>query len=175
MVGMPYLAFLPAVSEDLYSAGAAGYGVLSACSAVGAVIAGLLTGPTRRRLGAWRLVVGAGGLFGFSLTILAVCPTFALAAVVLLLLGAGLLTFQTVTQSLLMTLGDATFHGRIQSLVVLSFGGFGLVALPLGTLADTVGLKVTFAGMGLFVLGVIAAFAAFSRPYRRRSQLRDLG
>ena len=175
MVGMPYLAFLPAVSEDLYSAGAAGYGVLSACSAVGAVIAGLLIGPTRRRLGPWRLVLGAGGLFGFSLTMLAVCPTFALAAVVLLLLGAGLLTFQTVTQSLLMTLGDEMFHGRIQSLVVLSFGGFGLVALPLGALADTVGLKETFAGMGLFVLGVIAAFAAFSRPYRRRSQLRDLG
>jgi membrane protein implicated in regulation of membrane protease activity len=68
------------------------------------------------------------------------------------------------------------FHGRIQGLIMLSFGAFGIAALPLGLLADAVGLRWTLASMGAAVLSFVVLFAVRGR---RRitggSRLRDLG
>lgn len=175
MIGLPYLAFLPAVADGLFDVGSVGYGLLSASSAAGAVASGLLVGRLRRRLGQWPLVVLAGAVFGLGVLALALAPSFLVAVLVLLPLGAGLLVFQTGTQSLLMALSDLEFHGRIQGLVMLSFGGFGIIALPLGLLADAVGLRETFAGMGTCVLLSVAVFALVSRRHWGHTRLRDLG
>ena len=61
----------------------------------------------------------------------------------------GGLVFQTTTQSLMLSLSDTEYHGRMQSMVVLGFSGFGLAALPLGALADAVTLELTLALMGV--------------------------
>jgi MFS family permease len=175
MIGLPYLAFLPTVADGLFDVGSAGYGVLSASSAVGAVAAGFLVGRLRRWLGPWRLVVAAGALFGTGILVLALAPSFLVAVLVLVPIGAGLLVFQTATQALLMALSDVTFHGRIQGLVMLGFGGFGLIALPFGLLADAIGLRQTFAGMGVGVLLVVTSFAVGSRRHWDESRLLDLG
>ena len=82
--------------------------------------------------------------------------------------GAAGLVFQTTTQSLMLTLSDIDYHGRMQSMVVLGFSGFGLAALPLGMLADAVTLEVTLAGMGVVVLVVSGAFSAKRVQHRRR-------
>ncbi len=175
MVGLPYLAFLPTVADGLFDVGPAGYGLLSASSALGAVLAGLLTGRLRRRVGPWQLVAGSGMLFGAGVASLAVAPSFVVAVLLLVPVGAGLLVFQTLTQSLLMTLSDVEFHGRIQGLVMLSFAGFGIVALPLGLMADAIGLRAAFAAMGGCVLLCVACFAAASRRHWSQLNLRDLG
>jgi MFS family permease len=175
MIGMPYLAFMPAVADGLFDAGSIGYGALSAASAVGAVGAGLVVGSLRRRLGPWRMVVVSGGLAGATLVGLAVAPSFALAVVMVIPLGAGFMVFQTATQALLMALSDLSYHGRIQGLVMLSFGGFGVVALPLGLLADAIGLRQTFAGMGGGVLLVVLAFTLSSRRHWSQARLRNVG
>jgi MFS family permease len=165
MLGLPYLAFLPTLSEGIFEAGPVGYGLLSASSAVGAVLAGLVTGRLRRRVDPWKLVAASGMVFGAGVASLAIAPSFLVAVLLLVPVGAGLLVFQTLTQSLLMTLSDVEFHGRIQGLVMLSFAGFGIVALPLGLLADAISLRVTFAAMGGCVLLCVAGFAAVSRRY----------
>lgn len=175
MVGLPYLAFLPSVSDGLFDTGSAGYGLLSASSAVGAVVAGLVVGRVRRRTGPWPLVVLSGVVFGLAIVLLSLAPSFSIAALALVPVGAGLLVFQTMTQSLLMSLSDVTFHGRIQGLVMLSFAGFGIVALPLGLLADAVGLRQTFAGMGVVVLLSMGVFTLLSRPYWSQSRLSEMG
>jgi MFS family permease len=175
MIGLPYLAFLPAVSDGLFDVGSAGYGALSASSAVGAVAAGLFVGILRRRLGPWRLIVAAGGVFGLAILGLGAAPSFLLALVVLVPLGAALMVFQTSSQALLMSLSDLTYHGRIQGLVMLSFGGFGVIALPLGLVADAIGLRETFAGMGVVVVATVAVFAMVSRRHWGQSRLLDVG
>lgn len=175
MLGFPYVAFLPAVAEDLFDVGSAGYGLISATSAAGAVAAGLLIGRLRRWLGAWRLVVVAGAVSGVGLLCLAAAPTFPIAVLAVLPIGAGMLVFQTGTQALLLALSDVTLHGRVQSLVMLSFGIFGVVALPLGVLADAIGLRPTFTGMGVSVLLVLALFLLVSRKHWSSTRLLDLG
>ena len=80
--------------------------------------------------------------------------------------------FQTTTQSQMLALSDVDYHGRMQSMVVLGFSGFGLAALPLGLLADAITLEATLAAMGVVVLAVTGAFvaqaAAAPPPARQR-------
>jgi predicted MFS family arabinose efflux permease len=158
------------------ASGSAGYGVLSATSAVGAVVAGLLVGRRSSRRRETHLFVLAGGVLGLSLAALAVAPGFVVAVLALLVVGGAMLAFQTTNQSLLLAMSDMEFHGRIQGLIMLSFGAFGIAALPLGLLADAVGLRWTLAAMGVGALAFVVIFAVRGR--RRiadANQLRDLG
>jgi len=163
MMGMPYLAFMPTIASDLFGLGSAGYGVLSATSAVGGVAAGLFLG----RRGSWvrrrRVFVAAGAAFGLAVCTLAIAPTASVAVVVLLAVGAAMLAFQTSNQSQLLDLADPEYHGRVQGLVMLSFGAFGIAALPLGLLADLIGLRWTLGGMGAGVIAVVALYAVAGR------------
>jgi MFS family permease len=163
MLGMPYLAFMPTIASDLFGLGSLGYGVLSATSAVGGVAAGLLLG----RRGAWvrrtRVFVGAGTVFGLAVCALSVAPDTYVAVPVLLAVGGAMLAFQTSNQSQLLDLAEPEYQGRVQGLVMLSFGAFGIAALPLGLLADLVGLRWTLAGMGTGVVLVVVLYALAGR------------
>jgi MFS family permease len=176
MFGLPYLAFLPTVASDLFGLGSAGYGILSATSAVGAVVTGLLLARRSSRSHETRLFAVAATVFGLALAGLAVAPTFGVAIVALCIIGGAMLAFQTTNQSLLLSLSDMEFHGRIQGLIMLSFGAFGIAALPLGLLADAVGLRWTLAGMGGAVVLFVLIFVLTSRrQIATAGRLRDLG
>jgi MFS family permease len=176
MLGLPYLAFLPTVASDLFDLGSAGYGVMSAMSAVGAVLTGLLLGRRSHRRRETRTLVVAGVAFGIALAGMALAPNIWFAVVALLVVGGANLAFQTTSQALLLSLSDMAFHGRIQGLVMLSFGAFGIAALPLGVLADMIGVRWTFGGMAVGVLAVVAAFALTSRRWVDASdRLGDVG
>jgi MFS family permease len=175
MAGLPYLAFLPAVASDLFDLGSVGYGLLSASSAVGAVVTGLALGRRSHRGDQRRILIAAGVVFGLALAGMAAAPTFAVAVLALVVVGGALLAFQTTSQALLLALSDVEFHGRVQGLVMLSFGAFGVAALPLGVLADVVGPRWTLAGMGLLVVLIVLAFAVVSRRTSAATRLLDLG
>ncbi len=174
MAGLPYLAFLPTVASDLFGLGAAGYGLLSASSAAGAVIMGLVLSRPRHFGDQRKILIGSGASFGLALMAMAVAPSPALAVLFLILLGGALLAFQTTNQAMLLSLSDMRFHGRIQGLVMLSFAAFGLAALPLGILADLIGLRWTLAVMGLLVIAVVMMFAVVSRRSHHPVRLADL-
>ena len=50
---------------------------------------------------------------------------------------------------------EPRYVGRVISLTMLSFGGFGLMALPIGYLADAFGERATVAGSGVAVCVVV--------------------
>lgn len=175
MVGYPYFAFLPSVADGIFDEGSGGYGVLSAVSAAGALVGGLITARSGGRHDPWKFVTLSGFGFGLSVIALGLMPAFGLAAVVLMFIGAFSLTFQTMTNSLLLNLSDFEYHGRIQSLVMLGFSGFGIAALPLGLLADAVGLRATLVGMGLVVVGFMTVFVLRRRRFSEREVVLDLG
>jgi MFS family permease len=175
MAGFPYMAFLPAVAVDLFDVGSGGYGAMSAVTSVGAVVAGLLL-ARRPPVDAW-LAMGVAGLaFAGGIAALGLAPSFGMALFVLPVIGAAGLTFQSTNQTLLLTLSSFEYHGRLQSLVMLGFSGFGIAALPLGLLADEVGLRPTLAAMGTVVGGIVVLFMLRCRQYRHASTVaRDFG
>jgi MFS family permease len=168
IVGFPYMTFLPTLADERYDVGAGGYGVMSGVAGLGAVAAGILAPRGRCSIQRpWATVAIAGMVFGVALIALAGAVTYPLALVALVAIGASGLVFQTTTQSLMLTLSDIEYHGRMQSMVVLGFSGFGLAALPLGLLADAITLELTMALMGGVVLLVTGAFAAQRVKHRR--------
>jgi MFS family permease len=168
MIGFPFLAFLPRFTTEVLGAGSAGYGFLAASSAVGAVAVSIyIAGRGTGRI-AWRIQAISGIAFGASLVVLAISPTYFTAVFAIVAVGAASAGFQAMNNSLVLALTELEFHGRVQSLMMLSFSGFGMAALPLGALADHIGLRETLALMGAAVVAAMIAFLVTTRHTRRR-------
>lgn len=167
MIGFPFQAFLPTLAEDTYDVGAIGYGVMSALVGVGAVCAGATNARFGRGARTMRVICASGLAFGIFLILLGAAGSYGFALATLAALGGAALLFQTSSQSRLLQMSPMEYHGRLQSLVVLGFSGYGLAALPLGLLADAIGLGATFGAMGAAVIVVITTFAVFTLRQRR--------
>jgi MFS family permease len=168
MVGFPFVAFLPRLATETLDVGSAGYGFLAAASAVGAVFVSLYIAGRSSGRAAWRIQAISGFMFGVMLIALAVAPSYILAVAMVAGVGAASAGFQAMNNSLVLTLSELEYHGRVQSLMMLSFSGFGMAALPLGALADRIGLRQTMAGMGGAVVVAMAIYMVISRRARQR-------
>jgi MFS family permease len=163
MVAFPYVVFLPALASEVYDVGSSGYGVLSAASAFGALgasvfIASRADGPT-----AWRTQAAAGAAFAVSVAALGLVSSYALALVAVAVVGAASSGFQSLNNALVLSSSDPAYHGRVQSLMMLSFSGFGIAALPIGLLADAIGITTTLTGMGVIALVAIGYYVLARR------------
>ena len=168
MIGFPYMAFLPRFADSIFDQGAAGYGALSAMSAVGAVCMALFVARRAGGAQARRIQTTSGFALGGSLVLFAATPNFAAALAVVFLVGASAAGFQSMNNSLVLALSDFEYHGRIQSMMLLSFSGFGMAALPLGALADAIGLRQTLAAMGVATMVCMVAYWLARRPHLRQ-------
>ena len=162
-IGFPHTAFLPTVAEDIYNAGSQGLGLLTAAAALGAVpVALALANTQRHRLRP--LQTRAAIVFGATLAVFALMPNFLAALAVFAVVGASSTAFQALNNSLVLTTSPVEYHGRVQSLLMLSFTGFAIASLPIGAVADEVGIRPTLAALGLMVIAV----ALFGKLFERR-------
>jgi MFS family permease len=175
MVGFPYLTFLPTLADDRFGVGAIGFGVMSGIAGLGAVVAGSLDASFNRGSRPWRTIAIAGTAFGLGMIGLGLADSFVVALVALAAIGASGLVFQTSSQALMLRISALEYHGRLQSMVILGFSGFGLAALPLGILADAVSLRTTLVGMGLVILMMSGAFALTRFRLRRQPPAVEFG
>ncbi len=150
LIGFPHVAFLPVVADDLFDAGSTGFGILTTAAAVGALAVSLALADVAPRRVPFLQSAGAVA-FGASLVLFGLAPTFALALVAMVAVGATSAAFQSLNNSLVLTSTPVEYHGRVQSLLMLGFSGFGLAALPIGLIADAAGLRPTLVVMGALV------------------------
>ncbi len=167
MVGFPYVTVMPGLLENELGQGAEAFAFLSLVSAVGALAASL--GVARyadHRIA--RVLFGCMGLlFGSGVVALATVPSYEIAALVVFFVGLGFGGFMTLNGAVIVRSTDPLFFGRVMSLTMLAFGGFGLMALPIGVLADTIGERGALAVLGGLVCAMVSGFAlhsARSRP-----------
>lgn len=176
MVGFPYLTFLPTMADERFEIGAGGYGVMAGSAGFGAVLGGVVNSRFPiMRLRPWRTIAISGGMFGVGMVGLGAAHVLPLSICALIVLGGSALIFQTTSQSLMLTLSAYEYHGRLQSMVVLGFSGFGLAALPLGVVADSISLPVTLALMGVAIGAIVVAFATMHVRHRGRLLSVELG
>jgi predicted MFS family arabinose efflux permease len=171
IVGFPYLAFLPFVAADIFDVGSGGYGVMSAVSAAAAVIATFWLAGRVNRGSVWHLQAMCGIAFSVGLVLLGIVPEFAMALVVLFFVGGATSGFQATNSSLVLTETDLEYHGRVQSLLMTAFAISSIVSLPLGIVADAVGLRETLVAMGVVCLGAMLAYVVARRRYVARENL----
>ena len=87
------------------------------------------------------------------------------------LVGYGSGGFQSLNSAVIAHYTEVDYIGRVMSLVLLAFAGFGLMSLPYGFLADRWGEPETLLLMGLVVLGLCGIFSVLLS--RRRKVFAD--
>ncbi len=150
----PFQSFLPSLTEDIYDAGSEGLGALSAAQAVGAVIAVVLVAGIAGRASAWGQQLLLALAFGASVTLLGFASNFATGLGAILVVGACSAGFQSLNNALAISYADSRYHGRVQSLAMLSWSLFGIASMPIGVVADLIGIRET-----LMIAGVASVVA----------------
>ena len=152
MFGFNYVAFIPAMVKDVFGfdgdQGNTWIGVLSMASALGAVAVSIpLASRADSDKAKWLMAV-SGFAFGGAVVALATSPNIAVAFGVIVVIGAATTVYQSLSSTLALQMSEDQFQGRVQSIMQLSFAAFGMVALPLGVLAEFITLRWTIVVMG---------------------------
>lgn len=156
----PYATLMPVVAREVYGGGPHTLGWLLSAAGAGA-IAGTLALAAREctsgyeRIAAITAVAAVTGLLGIACE-----PPYALALVLMALVGGGMMTTAAALNSLLQLVVDPPLRGRAMSLYVLAFVGvFPLGALASGLLAERFGVQTTLALAGVVALTVTLHYA----------------
>jgi MFS family permease len=163
MFGFNYVAFIPALVKDVFGLSDGYVGVLMSASAIGAVIVALWVARHADGPRAMHLMLVSGGAFGVGVIVLGVAPTFWIGFVIVGFIGAGATGYQSLSNTIALSLSDEGHRGRVQSLLMLSFAGFGIAALPLGLLAEVIGLRLAIVLMGIVATTACGAYALSER------------
>ena len=161
--GFNYVSFLPALILGELGMGNGSLGLAMSIGAIGAVAVALPIARHADTAGAGRIMVIAGLLFGASVIALGVAPSYLSALAVVAVAGAATTAYQSLSNTLALSLTDDGIEGRVQSLLMLSFAGFGIAARPLGALAEVIGLRPTMVLMGSVTTLAAVAFVVGSR------------
>ncbi len=167
MFGFNYVAFVPALVKGDFGLGDGMVGLLMSASSIGAVAVSLPLAARADGPGAWRLMVGAGVVFGAGVMALGIAPWFWVAVLVTVVVGGGTTGYQSLSNTIALGMTEDSHRGRVQSLMMLSFAGFGIAAAPLGFLAEVVGLRTAIELMGAITLGAVVIYATLEYRLHR--------
>lgn len=154
----PLQDMLPGFAGGVFGTGASGLAWLTASMGVGATISAAWIAIYGRLSGLTMAVLL--GCLGQALTTLGFVATdnFWVAVVFALFWGTCLNVMGTCTQALVQTAVDDNIRGRVMGLYTLIYRGTPAIgALLVGTLAEGLGLRLTFAIAALFCLAAWAA------------------
>lgn len=163
MFGFSYLTFIPAIVEGEFGLGEQEVGFFTSAASVGALLAAIWVAGIADSPRAPMLMSVAGVLFGLAIIAVGLAPVYLLAVGFAVVGGAGTTVFQTLSNTLALTASTPEYQGRVQSIMQLGFAGFGLASLPLGVLAEQIGLRPTLMIMGAMTAASVLCFALLGR------------
>jgi MFS family permease len=152
-----YLTFIPLYARDILGTGPAGLGLLTGAIGVGALVGALSLASMRPSGGSGRLVVGALGIVGASLTVFAVSRSLPVSMIALAFIGGFQVNFYSTTNTLIQVLVPARLRGRVLSLYMLtSIGLIPIANLVGGALAEAIGVEAVLAAGGVITVAIAA-------------------
>src|SRR5690242_19210235 len=160
-MGMPYSVLMPVVAARTLHGGPHTLGFLMTASGVGAVGGALYMASRRSVLGLGRAMVVSTLTFGAGLIVFGFVRALWLALLVLPIVGVGFMTEMASTNTILQTIVEERFRGRVMAFYAMAFlGSAPLGSLIAGAVAARVGASATIVAGGVACLlgGVWFAF-----------------
>ncbi len=154
LVGFPHVSLLPGLVENEFGIDSQEVSSLFVASALGALFASVTVARFADSERAIAIYTGMALLFAVGLVALAHSPSMLWANAFMLLIGLGNGGFQSLNSAVIARETAPEYMGRVMSLTLIAFAGFGLMALPFGVLADQIGEPSTLLSMGLVVFGI---------------------
>ena len=152
MFGVSYLTLAPAIARDVLGLGGQGLGLLLAANGVGYLAGTLLVAAmsgTRRR---GRIVVLGVAGYGVGIVCFALSGQAILSGGLILLLGLVASVYATLNDTLVQTLVDDEYRGRVLAVYSMLWGLTPIGALEAGLLASSVGVQAALAVNGAVIL-----------------------
>lgn len=159
IVARPYIQLLPAFVKSTIKGGPDSLGVLMAASGAGALAGSVAVAFIGARRHRGRMVVVCATVAGLSLAVFSQTKVVWAGALVLLALGASIMLFMGMTNTLLQSYTPLEMRGRVMALYTMIFLGFmPLGSWLLGTIATfaTLPLTLAVAGTLVFLAGLSA-------------------
>jgi MFS family permease len=128
-LGFNFQVILPLLATRTFDGGAGTYTALAVAMAAGSV-AGALAAGARGRVGRG-LLVGSAVAFACLAALAATAPSLALAAALLVPLGAATVTFAAAINSSLQLTADPSMRGRVMALYSIVFLGSAPIGAPI--------------------------------------------
>jgi MFS family permease len=151
--GMPYLFLLPGYVADVFGGGGSEVGLLISISAVGSLAGALVLAsiPGRRR---GMLLLAATMLLAVALFAFPQTANYWVAAAVIVAVGIGSALRQALSQGLIQAYVDNAYRGRVMSVFMTQFSIMQMSTFFIGVIAETVGIRVAFASLGVGLAAV---------------------
>jgi MFS family permease len=138
--GVPYTVLMPAVVAQTLGGGPDLLGWLMGASGVGALSGALYLASRETVVGLGRVILVGALAFGIGLVAFSVTRSVWLAAPLLAFAGAGFIIQAASTNTIIQTIVDEQFRGRVMAFYTMAFFG----SVPVGSLIS--GIVATYIG-----------------------------
>ena len=165
--GFAYEAVMPAMARDELGVAEVGLGALRFATGAGAVAGTIvltMLGDFRRK---GPLLLGIAFGYGLGLLGLSISPTFAVAVVLVTMVGAMAAMFDAMEWTLLQANVPDNMRGRVIGGWVFAIGFGWLGHMAMGVVGEAVGVRWAIGGAGVVVITASLAALAFAPVLRR--------
>ena len=167
LLASPFRSLLPVFVVDVYHRESEAFGLLVSVIGAGSVVGSLAVASLRK--GKRGLLVIVGSLMGGVAMLLVVSiPLYFVAAGIMALYGLGLGGREVLNQVLIMEQVENRYRRRVMSIMVVTMGLSPLGVLPIGLVADLVGIRLTVGTLA------VALLVAASLVLATQKRIRDL-
>ena len=172
LFGMPVQMLMPVFAGDVFDQGPLGFGFLLAVSGVGAVVGSLWVASRAANMSSrGRTQLLAALAFGSSLFLFGFTSglfgAFWLGLLLLPLVGMTSQMFMALNNTMIMTSTPHEMRGRVMSVYMMTFSLMPLSILPMGFLADHIGIATAVTGAAAIIIVYVALVWAFRPSYRQ--------
>lgn len=166
-LAQPYIQLLPVFAHQVFEHGALGLGMLTASAAFGSVLGGLLiAGSGSLSRSGLAMILFLGG-FGVVMMLFAFNHIFWIACVLLTVMGALFMAYNTTHATLLQLLVPTEFRGRVLSVLFLNRGLVSMGTASAAAIASLWGVQISFIVMAALILLFAAALLSMTDTIRR--------
>jgi MFS family permease len=178
--GVPYAVLMPVMATEVLDGGPNLYGALMTAAGAGSLLGALYLASRHSVVGLGRVIVAATLTFGLGLGVFALSSNVWLSLAVLPLVGGGFMVQMAATNTILQTIVEEKFRGRVMAYYTMAFlGAAPIGSLVAGFVAERFGapMAILFGGMACVVAGCafwleLPALRAIMRPiYQARGIL----
>ena len=162
----PLQMLMPVFAKDILQVGVEGQGTLMSLMGLGSIGVSLIlaTFPSKRR-GLTLLI--SNFCMGAAMVTFAFSDLWPLSMIMMVLIGIGRMGADACGNTLIQTLTDPAILGRVNSIVMVSFGLGGSGAFIIGLLAETIGAPWSL-GVFAIILIITSCLAIVFLPVLRK-------
>ncbi len=149
VLGSIFRILLPAFLDRQLGEDPNDIGLLMLVYGIGAALISLVVAGAATTRWAWPVIFVMTAVMGLAYLIMAGAPNMGVLLIAMALLGPGMQGPVMILQARIMMHTESAYYGRVMSFTMMSWGVQMLVGLPAGILADLLGEREVFAGIGL--------------------------